>query len=285
MSETNNLNWKTYESITKYIYETLGKQSGVKIIGYGNTCKVTGRSGSNYQIDVLTTHSDGIHSYDTAIECKYWKRKVNRDTVMKVFGIIEDTSINKGVIVSKEGFTKDAIDYAKFKNIGLVTLKEWNSNDQSSVSKEIELGILQINLNITTIRPKLLQINLGNNRNLDVQDEFDLLNYIILLREGKRVPFYDYVTDFRLHLSGQKKMDVEITKSYKLPESHLFRKSISESIPFDEIIISGKLTQNDYKKDLEFTLIDKVWLLMKSIFEERTFSFLENGLIIEHKKV
>ncbi|HJS01285.1 MAG TPA: hypothetical protein VJ780_10150 [Flavobacterium sp.] len=80
-------------------------------------------------------------------------------------------------------------------------------------------------------------------------------------------------------------MDIEITKSYKLPESYLFRRGISESIRFDEVTITGKLTQNDYSKDLEFTLVDKVWLLMKSIFEERTFSFSENGLIIEHKKI
>lgn len=262
----------------------LGHQSGVKVKGYGNTCKVTGRSGSNYQIDVLTTHSDGIHSYDTAIECKYWKRKVNRDTVMKVFGIIEDTNINKGVIVSKEGFTKDAIDYAKFKNIGLVTLKEWNSNDQSSMSKEIELGILQINLNITTIHPKLLQINLGNNQFIDVQDEFDLFNYYIELMDGIRRPFYDYVTDFRIYVSNQQKMEIEITKSYKLPESKLFRQGINEGIKLDVVTIIGKLTQNDESKKLEFTLVDKVWLIMKSIFEERTFSFSENGLIVEHKK-
>lgn len=40
MSTTNNLDWKTYESITKYIYETLGRQSGVTIKGYGSTCIV-----------------------------------------------------------------------------------------------------------------------------------------------------------------------------------------------------------------------------------------------------
>ena len=35
------------------IYETLGKESGVKIEGYGNNCKVKGKSGVNHQIDVL----------------------------------------------------------------------------------------------------------------------------------------------------------------------------------------------------------------------------------------
>ena len=53
MSDANNLDWKTYESITKYIYETLGEKSGVKIKGYGNRCKVPGKSGVIHQIDVL----------------------------------------------------------------------------------------------------------------------------------------------------------------------------------------------------------------------------------------
>lgn len=284
MSELKQLDWKTYESITKYIYETLGKKAGVSVKGYGNECKVKGKSGVSHQIDVLTTHSDGIHTYETAIECKYWKDKVNKEIVMKVSSIIEDTGISKGVIVTKSGFTKDGLEYAKFKNIGLVELRESTDKDYESTPKEIEIATLQINLSITATRPKLLQINLGNNRNLDSQDELDLLNYYIVLKDGKHIPFYDYVTDFRLYIASQKKMDIKITKSYKLPESHIFRRGIPESIQFDEFTFTGKLTQNDYSKNLELSLVEKVWLLMKSIFEERTFSLSENGIIIEHKK-
>lgn len=283
MSKSKDLEWKTYESITAYIYQNLGKQADVKIKGHGQTCKVTGRSGVEHQIDVLTTHSDGIHNYDTAIECKYWKDKVNKDIVMKVASIIEDAGITKGVIVTRNGFTQDGLDYAKFKNIGLVTLREWSENDDNTTPQEIEFGILQINMNIKVTGPKLLQIDLGNNRFLDVQDEFDLFNYYVELKDKKRVPFYDYVTAFRLDIANQKKMDIEITKNYKLPDSRLFRRGINESIQFDEITITGKLTERDESKKLEFRLVDKVWLLMKSIFEEKTFSFSESGLIIEHK--
>ena len=284
MSKSKDLEWKTYESITAYIYQNLGKQADVKIKGHGQTCKVTGRSGVEHQIDVLTTHSDGIHNYDTAIECKYWKKKVDKKIVMVVASIIEDAGISKGVIVTKSGFTKDGLKYAKFKKIGLVTLREWNEIDHNTTPKKIELGILQINMNIKVTGPKLLQIDFGNNRFLDVQDEFDLFNYDVELKDKKRIPFYDYVTDFRLDIAKQKKMDIEITKTYKLPESHLFRRGTSESIQFDELTITGKLTQNDESKKLEFTLVDKVWLLMKSIFEDKMFSFSENGLIIEHRK-
>jgi len=284
MSATSELDWKIYESITKYIYENLGQHNGVVIKGYGNECKVKGKSGILHQIDVLTTHTDGSHNYDTAIECKNWKQKVNKDTVMKLAAIIDDAGISKGIIVTRSGFTKDGLEYAKFKNIGLVILREWNDNDQDTMSKEVELGILQINMNIKVTGPKLLQIDLGNNRFLDVQDEFDLFNYDVELKDKKRVPFYDYVTDFRQDIANQNKLEIEITKNYKVTDSQLYRRGILEPIEIEDITITGKLTQSDESKNLEFKLVDKVWLLMKSIFEDKMFSFSENGLIIEHRK-
>jgi hypothetical protein len=58
-----------------------------------------------------------------------------------------------------------------------------------------------------------------------------------------------------------------------------------EKVDLDEILFTGQLTESGEDRNLEYTIVDKVWLLMKSIFEERTFSFSENGIIIEHKKI
>ncbi len=283
MAGNKDLDWKIYESIIKYIYETLGRQYGVTIKGHGQNCKVVGKSGVSHQIDVLTSHSDSIHTHNTAIECKYWKQKVNKDVVMKLAAIMEDADISKGIIVSRSGFTKDGQDYAKFKNIGIVILREWSAKDQAETPKEFEFGILQINMNIQVTEPKILQINLGNNRFLDVQDEFDLFNYYLEQKDKNRVAFYDYVTDFRLDIAKQNKMQVEITKTYNVPGSRLYRRDINESVELEEITITGKLTQKDESKKLEYSLVDKVWLIMKSIFDNRTFTFSETGMIIEHK--
>ena len=73
------MEWKDYEEVTKHIYETLGKNNGVEIECFGNKCSVKGKSEVNHQIDVLTKHSDGIHTYKTAIECKYWDKNINKD--------------------------------------------------------------------------------------------------------------------------------------------------------------------------------------------------------------
>lgn len=113
----NKLDWKIYENLTKYIYETLGKEFGVEIICHGNECNIVGKSGVKHQIDVLTTKPIGTKQYKTAIECKYWKKKVNKDIVMKLSMIMLDAEIDKGIIISKSGFTKDAVNFAKYYNI------------------------------------------------------------------------------------------------------------------------------------------------------------------------
>jgi hypothetical protein len=283
MSDKKNLDWKTYESITKYIYETLGKKSGVKIKGFGNNCKVTGKSGVKHQIDVLTSHSDGIHTYQTAIECKYWKEKISKDIVMKVSEIIEDANINKGVIVSKNGFTQDGINFAKYRNIGLVELREINNEDLDSDSKELNIGELDVDMSVIITRPQILSIYIGNNQKLEIEDEFDLLNYTIKLEDGSQVGLTSYVNKFRIEVSQSKKNE-KVTKRYQISNGSLLNASTKVSVAFEEITFTGQLVEIDTSRKLKFALVEKVWLIMKSIFEERAFTFSENGLIIEHLK-
>jgi len=136
------MDWKSYEEIVKYLYENIGLKNGLTIEGYGRSCVVKGKSSVNHQIDVLFSHTDGAHKYFTAIECKYWNDKVNKDVIMKMIEVIDDCKIDKGIIVSKHGFTKDTIDFANFKNIGLVELREPHDIDPKLVSQSIDITLI-----------------------------------------------------------------------------------------------------------------------------------------------
>jgi len=184
----------------------------------------------------------GIHTYQTTIECKYWKDKVNKDIVMKVSSIIEDTGINKGIMVTKSCFTKDGLEYAKFKNIGLVEIREPTNKDNETTAKEIEFGTLDIITNIKVTGPKISKIDIGNNRLLKVKNELNLFNYFVILKNGTRVAFYDYVADFRMEVSLQNVMDKEITKNYKVPKSNLHIRLTDKILELDEINLTGQLT-------------------------------------------
>lgn len=275
MSEKTNLDWKKYESITKYIYETLGKESGVKIEGYGNNCKVKGKSGVNHQIDVLTNHSDGIHNYKTAIECKYWKDKINKDIVMKVSEIIEDAGINKGVIVSKSGFTPDGISFAKHRNIGLVELREIEEKDWEGRGRIFDIK--------TWIhRPEILGtvIDAVDKTELD-REVIEIDKVKIELLDGNKVPFIDYMTTFKKELHNIEFWTV-FTKGYRLDGAILINEKNNSKIKIKGIIFTGVLTK--LNSNLKFHPVDQIWLIMKSLFEERTFTISEKGIIREDKK-
>ena len=132
---------KEYEELTAALYQALGEGSGITIEGYGAACRVKGKSGSYYQIDVLTKQSNGLQTVRTAIECKYWKRKVTRNVVSNLVSTIEDANIEKGAIVSKEGFTSGALALAKQRNISLVEMREPNDADWEGTIKTIHINL------------------------------------------------------------------------------------------------------------------------------------------------
>ena len=284
MAQEKNLDWKIYESITKYIYETLGKEFGVKIKGHGNTCKVIGKSGVEHQIDVLTSLSDGVHTYLTAIECKYWKQKIDKDIVMKLAEIIQDAGINKGIIVCKNGFTKDGIEYAKHKNIELVELREIEEKDLNENSKKIHFADLELRINSTIRRTEILNIDIGDNRKIEGESEFEYYKFLVIREDKSYKPLATYIAEFRNDVNPQNEKTEKLTKHYEVPNGVLYDRETKESLKINGITFTGQLRKINNSRNLKFTLVDEVWLIMKSIFNERTFTFSESGLIIENKK-
>ena len=78
-------------------------------------------------------------------------------------------------------------------------------------------------------------------------------------------------------------MNEKITKRFANAQGVLFNSQTKETTKIDGITITARLTRIATSKKKQFTLVDKVWLIMKSIFDERTFTFSENGFIVECK--
>mgnify|MGYP006186932985 FL=1 len=203
---------------------------------------------------------------------------------MKLVQILEDTGISKGIIVSKSGFTRDGIQYAKHTDIEIVHLREYEEKDLQGSNTKIDIGTLNLNIKIHRTRPTITSIDIGGNRKIEIKDEFDYFDFTIILKNGNQVAFYDYVNDFRKEINRLNDKTKPLTGKYKIPESKLLNRQTGEKVNLDEILFTGQITESDDNRNLKYTIVDKVWLLMKSIFEERTFSLSENGIIIEHKK-
>lgn len=269
------MTWEEYEEVTKYVYETLGKEKGVTIECFGKDCKVQGKSEVKHQIDVLTNFSDGLHNYKTAIECKYWNKNIDKDIVMKVAEIIEDAAINKGVIVSKKGFTPDAISYAKYKNIGLVELREFEEGDWKGRIKSIKF-----NINMLLPQINSLEFFIDKETVTDLEPgEMLVENLRHKNRDGEIIGVKFYIEDFSSELTRQKE-DENFEKIYKFEGENFIINGITNS----ETLIGGlKLTGvlKIAKEGFQINGEDHVWLIMKAYFEDKTYTISKDKEIRE----
>src|SRR5690606_13730696 len=234
-----------------------------------------------HQIDVLTEYTDGIHTYQTAIECKYWEEKINKDIVMKVSEVINDAGINKGVIVSRNGFTKDGINFAKYKNIGLVELREVDKQNYIKTQDVLNTGF-DFQIKSTLLRPKILSVKIDTIYEVHKESEIiEITDTVVILKGSIQIPFNDFIKKFQRELHSQNKKFCIITKGYATPDGALFNKKSNSLVNIKGIIFTGVLIEKN--TDLKFSIVDQVWLIMKSIFEERTFTISKNGMIVENK--
>jgi len=273
------MTWQNYEATVKFIYEALGARAGVIIECYGASCRRVGKSGVSHQIDVLTSHSDGVHTYYTGIECKYWDQKVNKDIVIKTAYLTEDCKFDKSVIVSKEGFTEDAILTAKNTNVYLVELKEHNL----SISGDI---LTKFYVNMEYSIPELNGTNINiNEKYKGKYDSHPVLSQnpyeVFIVKKNKEIiALKDLIIDFL----GERVLKTEnsdlVCEKFSFEEgTKLKAYKVKGSIPIFGVELFG------FKR--VYTRLDgdyfenRVWLLMKLIFENKSMVVTLNGEIEE----
>ncbi|WP_161554576.1 MULTISPECIES: restriction endonuclease [Sinomicrobium] len=277
MSDKNELDWEEYEAITKYIYGAMGEKYGIKVIGYGRNCKVKGKSGATYQIDVLTEQSDGKKKHQTAIECKFIKKKVTNDTVIKLWGVMEDAGIENGIIVCKTGFTKNTLLYAAHKGIKLVELWEAQENDRD-FKRTFEVGILDIRSNIMLERANITSIDFGS-QVITGKEEVMAMCYAKLYDSyGREIPFSKYILIYSNELKDRGELLKAATINVPFT-GKLFWRLRDKEIAIEKIAITGFVSRTDQSQTRSFVLTDQVWMIMKELFDKRNLTMSKSGLI------
>lgn len=270
------LDWKSYEELVKNIYEQLGQASGVKILGYGNSCKYEGKSGVKHQIDVLTSHSDGLHDYLTDIECKYWNQKIDKDIVMKVNDIVEDCKFSKGIIVSKLGFTPDAVSFADYRGIGLVELREITDEDWKD-------RIRHIVINIVAHYPELLSVQVAlesdelkkNKEEMQIMADSSLVE--ICYPDGRIITMKEFIeNEFFCCLT----QDIKTIKFDFEKGTTVAYKEISKIYHLRTITLTGRMASMISQSVINGD--DYVLYLMKCIFEGDELTIGKDGKIYKH---
>ncbi len=118
--------WKELEEKTFEIFKSLcepyQRYLECKVVRQAELKGIT--SGATYKVDVKVSFDFGTSTHTIIIECKYWNKKLKRDQVSKMIGILQDTGAEKGIIVSRKGFYKSAISLAAKNRIDLLTFEQ-----------------------------------------------------------------------------------------------------------------------------------------------------------------
>ncbi len=284
-SDVDDVRWQDYEELVKDIYQALGQASGVTIECWGRSCKVEGPPGVFHQIDVLTRHSDGLHQYRTAISCKNWNRNVGIPIVRELVSIVQDAGLNKGVIVSKMGFTAPAKTYAESKNIGLVELRKPLDKDWDGYCREVRITIkadpppiyYDVQFRLKTPKPGPgEQIFQGVPLKLSLQ-----LSQVFVEVPGHEAETLQKLIDeeWSKH-PDQKEYDIQFPEgsilsisAYSDHPAHRYSiKGVNFKIKFSPPLVSEVVVNAD----------DHVYMIMESLFDGRRFTITEDGGIREN---
>ena len=115
--------FEKFEDLAAMIYESLSSQ------GYSpkRNVRIEGPDGER-QIDVLIEGKVGPIDVRTIIECKDYASKVNVTKVDELHSKMQDVKAHVGILVSRKGFTKGAIQKAKRLGIKLNTIHQSKSD-------------------------------------------------------------------------------------------------------------------------------------------------------------
>jgi hypothetical protein len=278
MAKANELDWEEYESITRFIFENVGAKSGIKIKGFGRNFWVTGKSGEKHQVDVLTEQITGDQKLQTAIECKFIKKKVTKEIVMKLHAVMDDAGIDSGIIVCKAGYTKSTMNYAAHKGIKLIELREAGEEDLKE-HRVIDAGTLDININAALTRPIITEIDLGTKTITDQNEIMGMYRTTMFNADGKEVYFKTCLFEFGNDLEQYNVLMRMTRNSYTPSGGRLTWNNNGEELVVTEIKITGYLTRTDSSSKKSFQIVDEVWLIMDEIFEKRRSALAKSGLM------
>jgi len=123
-----------YEKFIQDIYSTLFKQDGLTV-DVKHNLKLVGKA-TKHQIDVLWDYQINQKISRNLIECKNINRKISLGRVRDFYSVILDIGDSTGKMVSKLGFTRGAIEFAKYYGIDLLLIREPEVKDWEGKVKE-----------------------------------------------------------------------------------------------------------------------------------------------------
>lgn len=112
-----------YELFTREIYQQLVDADTIKATKVQHNVKLEGKSGQKHQIDVYWEYEIAGITHKVAIECKNYNKPIAIGKVRDFYGVLADLNNVAGIMVTKAGFQKGTIQFAREHGISLKELR------------------------------------------------------------------------------------------------------------------------------------------------------------------
>lgn len=124
--------WGGFEKMIAALHETGDVQ-------VQHDVKLTGQSGAPRQIDVLVTHTAGLYTHRVLVECKCWRRSVERVDVDAMITAVKDLNAARGVFFTTVGYQSGAETMAKANGIDLFLVRELTDDEWGGPGRVVDL--------------------------------------------------------------------------------------------------------------------------------------------------
>ena len=114
----------TPEEFEKFVKEILD-ECGRPLTSYKSTHRETilGTDG-NYEFDIVARFEALSANFLVVIECKKYKKAVERQPVQALWAKMQSVAAHKGIVCSTSGFQSGAVEFAKAHGIALVEIAD-----------------------------------------------------------------------------------------------------------------------------------------------------------------
>ncbi|MEC8523718.1 MAG: restriction endonuclease [Pseudomonadota bacterium] len=131
MVHKNNLTPEEYEILVKEFYNNILKQEKYENIDVKHNVKIKGESGATHQIDVYWEYWMAGVKKIVCIECKNWRKKVEKGHISSFIAVLNDIGPVNGIYVTTRGYQSGAKRMAKNKMQLLVANPETRKYESS----------------------------------------------------------------------------------------------------------------------------------------------------------
>jgi hypothetical protein len=121
------MNWREYQDQAAKLFRSIGCKTEIDK-------KVHGVRGS-HDIDVWVGREIYGLEHQWIVECKHWRRRVTKQQVVVLKGIVDDVGADRGILFSNSGFQSGAISIAERSNITLSSLEEMRESIRDEVER------------------------------------------------------------------------------------------------------------------------------------------------------